>query len=232
MADPDRTIAMLPMLSDEEREQVLRGWNDTAVAFDATSTVHELVEAQAARTPHAVAVQCKDDRLTYAELNARANQVAHYLRRQGVSPETRIGIAVERSVDMLVGLIGIHKAGAAYVPLDPSYPAERLAYMIKDGGVSILVTQEPLLDEVPSGDARVVCLDRDWPAIASEPDTTPSRTVSGDHLAYVIYTSGSTGLPKGVQVPHRTVVNLLSSMAKAPGLDRSDVLVSVTTLSF
>ena len=232
MAQPDRAIAMLPMLSEQERDQVLRGWNDTAVPVDATATVHELVEAQAARTPDAVAVQCEDHRLTYAELDARANQVAHYLRRQGVGPETRVGIAVERSVDMLVGLIGIHKSGAAYVPLDPSYPAERLAYMIKDGGVSLLVTQETLVDELPSGDARVVCLDRDWPAIANEPVTTPSRTVSGDHLAYVIYTSGSTGLPKGVQVPHRTVVNLLSSMAKAPGLDSSDVLVSVTTLSF
>jgi amino acid adenylation domain-containing protein len=228
----DRAVATLPMLTGEEREQVLNVWNNTAAAFDAASCVHELVEAQAARTPEAIAAQCEDRTLTYADLNARANQLAHHLRRQGVGPETPIGIAVERSLDMLVGLIGIHKAGAAYVPLDPSYPAERLAYMIKDAGVSILITQEGLLGHLPTGNARVMCLDRDWTAISQEPAGNPSRTVSGENLAYIIYTSGSTGLPKGVQVPHRGVVNLLSSMVKTPGLGSDDVLVSVTTLSF
>jgi amino acid adenylation domain-containing protein len=232
IGQPDRAVATLPMLTGEEREQILNVWNNTAAAFDAASCVHELVEAQAARTPEAIAVQCEDRTLTYADLNARANQLAHHLRRQGVGPETPIGIAVERSLDMLVGLLGIHKAGAAYVPLDPSYPAERLAYMIKDAGVSILITQEGLLGHLPTGNARVMCLDRDWTAISQEPAGNPSRTVSGENLAYIIYTSGSTGLPKGVQVPHRGVVNLLSSMVKTPGLGPDDVLVSVTTLSF
>jgi amino acid adenylation domain-containing protein len=232
LRSPDRPVAVLPMLSEQEREQVLRGWNETAAPLDDTSCVHDLVAAQAARTPDAIVAVFAGDPITYAELNSRANRLAHHLRTLGVERETLVGIAVERSIDMLVGLLGILKAGGAYVPLDPSYPSDRLEYMLQDAGVSILVTQQALVDVLPVGDCRVVCLDRDWPQIASASETSPPAVVSGENLAYVIYTSGSTGRPKGVQVPHRAVVNFLASMAKTPGLESGDVLVAVTTLSF
>jgi amino acid adenylation domain-containing protein len=232
LAEPDRPVATLPMLSGQEHDAIVKGFNQTFMPLDAAACVHDWFAAQVARTPDAVAARFGDDSLTYAELNARANQLAHYLRSNGVGPETLVGIAVERSLDMIVGLLGILKSGGAYVPLDPSYPAERLAYMLRDAGVEILLTQEALVGEIPSGDCRLVCLDRDWPQIHTEPVSDPPPAVSAENLAYVIYTSGSTGQPKGVQLPHRAVVNLLSSMARMPGLEAEDVLVAVTTLSF
>ena len=205
-ADPNQRIDELPLLSDEERRQLLVEWNDTAADYPRDQCIHQLFEAQAARTPKAVAVVFEDRQLTYAELNARANQLAHHLRELGVGPEVRVGLCVERSLEMVVGLLGILKAGGAYVPLDPDYPAERLAFMLEDTQAPVLLTQQALLERLPAHHAHVVGLDADWNQIDQKPDgNLPVQTNVGN-LAYVIYTSGSTGQPKGVAVHHGGLV--------------------------
>ena len=152
-------------------------------------------EAQAARTPDAVAVVCGDESLTYHELNRRANQVAHYLQTLGVGPEVLVGLCVERSLAMVVGLLGILKAGAAYIPLDPTYPPERLACMLEDAQPPVVLTQEHLVAGLPAHDAHMVCLDAHWPTIAQYSDDNPVSGATADNVAYVLYTSGSTGRP-------------------------------------
>src|SRR5207344_515282 len=184
-------------LEDDERTKILRGFNDTAQAVP-SSTVPALFAAQAGRTPDATAVVCADEHLTYAELDRRANQLAHHLRGLGVGPEVVVGLCVERSPAMIVGLVGILKAGGAYLPLDPDYPPERLAFMLEDARAPVLVSQSALLDRLPPHDARIVRLDADWPVIAARPSTAPANDLSPHNTAYVIYTSGSTGQPKGV----------------------------------
>jgi amino acid adenylation domain-containing protein len=227
----EQRISEFPILLDEERK-LLAQWNDKAVSLPQQETVHQLFEVQADRTPKAVAVVCSREECTYSELERRANQLAHYLRGLGVQPGERVGLCVERSVSMMVGLIGILKAGASYIPLDPAYPAARLAQMVDDSQARMLVTQEKLRGTISTGSARVVCLDSESKKISRESSERPCAETTGEHLAYLIYTSGSTGMPKGVQVPHRAVVNLLSSMRGAPGIERADILVAVTTLSF
>src|SRR4029077_7924361 len=172
-------------LGPHERDTILRGWNDTAHEV-APATLPELFAAQAARTPDAVAVVLEEQSLTYAQLEARANQLAHHLRGLGVGPETVVGLCVERSPAMVVGLLGILKAGGAYLPLDPSYPAERLAFMLGDAGAAVLITQSDLRDRIPAQGARVVGLDDDA-AIAHAPVTPPLLTLDPHHPAYVIY---------------------------------------------
>ncbi|HJZ33241.1 MAG TPA: amino acid adenylation domain-containing protein, partial [Hyphomicrobiaceae bacterium] len=194
VADPQRAIGRLDILGDAERTQILRAWNATAHALPG-ATVPELFAAQVARTPEAIAVVLGDERLTYAELDRRANQLAHHLRSLGVGPEAVVGLCVERSPAMVVGLIGILKAGAAYLPLDPDYPPARLALMLEDAGASVLVTQGALRARLPAHDARMVCLDGDAEAIAGAPATAPRPALDPHHPAYVIYTSGSTGTP-------------------------------------
>ena len=196
------------------------------------NSIHELFEEQAERTPDAVALVGEEKRLTYAELNWRANQLAHYLKRLGVGPEVLVGLFMERSVEMMVGLLGILKAGAAYVPLDPGFPKERLAFMIEDANVPVLLSQGKLVTELPSPQARIVCIDSDWKTIAQESTENLVGGATSDDLAYVIYTSGSTGKPKGVEISHRSLTNLLCSVRQEPGLTGDDVLLSVTTLSF
>jgi amino acid adenylation domain-containing protein len=230
--EPEQHIGQLPLLTEAERHQCLVAWNDTAGDYPRERCVHQLFEAQAARTPEAVAVVCEDRHLTYAQLNASANQLAHKLITLGVGPEVLVGICLERSLDMIVGLLGILKAGGAYVPLDPSYPSGRLAFMLRDTHAPVLVTQQALLAQLPPFAGQLLCLDRDATLIAAEPDTEPPCWARAENLAYVIYTSGSTGTPKGVAISHRAVVNLLISMARKPGLSQDDVLVAVTTLSF
>ena len=197
VAEPDRAIGRLDILDAAERQTLLRDWNDTARAIP-VATLPELFAAQAARTPNVVAVVFEDQRLTYAALDARANQLAHHLRRLGVGAEVVVGLCVERSLEMLVGLIGILKAGGAYLPLDPSYPSARLAFMLEDARAPVLLTQAALLDQLPAYGVRIVELDADWPAIARQPTTAPSNNLHPHNTAYVIYTSGSTGTPKGV----------------------------------
>ena len=207
VAGPDRSIGSLDILSADERHIILREWNDTARAVEPT-TLPELFAAQARRTPDAVAVVFEEETLTYGELDARANQLAHHLQSLGVGPETIVGLCVERSLDMVIGLLGILKAGGAYLPLDPAYPSQRIAFMLDDAGAPLVITQEGLLDELPASGARIVQLDADRSRIARQPTTAPAGHIHPDTIAYVIYTSGSTGTPKGVAVSHRGIPNL------------------------
>jgi amino acid adenylation domain-containing protein len=232
VAKPGRRVLDLPMLTLEERHQLLVEWNETAHEYAKDKCIHRLIEVQAASTPDAVAVTYEERGMTYQELNARANQLAHCLRERGVGPDVLVGLCVERSVEMMVGLLGILKAGGGYVPLDPEFPRERLAFMLEDSAAPVLVTQQHLLERLPESRATVICLDRDAEKIAHGSQENPKTQTSPENLAYVIYTSGSTGKPKGVQIPHRAVVNFLNSMKSKPGIDASDVLVAVTTLSF
>jgi amino acid adenylation domain-containing protein len=208
VADPEQRWTQLPLLTPAERQQLLVDWNQTRAAFPDTVGFHQLVEEQAAQRPDAVAVVFEQVQLSYAELNARANQLAHYLGRLGVGPEGLVGIATERSLELVIAVLGVLKAGAAYVPLDPSYPPERLAFMLQDSGVAVLLTQAHLLERLPAHSAQAVCLDSDWPTIAQQPVSNLHLPISPEHLAYVIYTSGSTGQPKGAQLRHRGLCNL------------------------
>jgi len=200
--------------------------------YPRTNCVHQLLEQQALRTPSSGAVEFQGRTLTYAELHARANQLARVLRKQGVGPEVLVGLCVERSLEMVVALLGILKAGGAYVPLDPAYPSDRIKYVLEDARAKVLLTQQHLLKSLPSTSAKVICIDSDWKCVAGESTEVIETEVKPNNLAYVIYTSGSTGKPKGVQLEHRSVVNFLWSMRQEPGLSANDVLVAVTTLSF
>jgi amino acid adenylation domain-containing protein len=205
LAHPDVAISQLRMLSATERQQVVSGFNRTRVEFPQGACLHHLFEAQSARTPERIAVVSQDHCLTYAALNARANRLAHALQKLGVGPEVCVGICVERSLELVVGLLGILKAGAAYVPLDPAYPAARLAFMLADAQLPVLVTQERLGARLPDHQAQVVYLDGDRLASASTANLRSGVTPA--NLAYVMYTSGSTGQPKGVQITHAQAVH-------------------------
>ncbi len=209
VAQPDAPLSRLTMLSEAERWQLLEGWNNTAAEFPRYHCVHQLFEEQVGRTPDAVAVICEGEELNYGHLNARANQLAHHLRRLGVSEDGLVGICMERSLNMIVGLLGILKAGGAYVPLDPSFPNERLAWMIKDTQIPVLLTQKSLMSRLPPYSGHTIPLDAAWPSVAKESKVNPSTQTSAHNLAYVMYTSGSSGMPKGVEVCHRNVIRLL-----------------------
>ncbi|MGH3911617.1 MAG: non-ribosomal peptide synthetase, partial [Pseudonocardiaceae bacterium] len=211
VADPDRSIATLDILSPADRDTALHAWNDTAHPVP-PQTVADLFEARVAAAPNAQAVSAPGAELSYAELNARANRLANYLTEQGAGPERYVALALPRSADLVVALLGVLKAGAAYLPLDPDYPAERIDYMLAD--------------------ASPVLTLRELPDLTGFPDTAPARLVSGDTPAYVIYTSGSTGRPKGVVIAQSTLVNFLASMAELFGLQERDRLVAVTTIAF
>ena len=183
----------------------------------------ELFEAQAGSSPDATAVVFEDTSLSYAELNARANQLAHHLRALGVGPEVLVGLCVERSLEMLVGLLGILKAGGAYLPLDPAYPQQRLDFMLQDARPKVLLTQQSLLSELPADRPHTVCLDRDWDSIQHNGSHNPDHITQPHNVAYVIYTSGSTGTPKGVVVSHQHVVHLFRSTEHRFGWTRHDV---------
>ncbi len=231
-AEPGKHIAELPVLTDAERNRIVVEWNDRRVDYPRDRCLHVLIEAQVERTPEATAVVCEEERLSYRELNARANQLAHHLRKLGVGAEVLVGICMERSVMMMVALLGILKAGGAYVPLDPAYPQERLAFMIKDSGLQVLITHEPFRSTLSKQVEKLVRIDKDWPIISRESQENPATEIEPENLAYVIYTSGSTGRPKGVQICHRSLVNLLTSMRDRPGLTEEDSLLAVTTISF
>ena len=215
VADPDARIGELALLSEAERHRVLVEWNDTAREYPRDKCLHELFAEQAARVPDAVALVYEESELSYGELEQRSNQLAHYLRGLGVGPEVIVGLCVERSLEMVVGLLGILKAGGAYLPLDPGYPGERLAYMLEDARASVVVTQAALLAQLPEHDARVVRIDTDWNAIATQPVTAPHSGTLPENLVYVIYTSGSTGKPKGV------MVRRIESLVQLPDCDGS-----------
>lgn len=231
---PDQPINAVPLLNQAESKELLSRWNYTATPFPEYACVQELFEEQVERTPEAVALVYNREVLTYRELNVRANQLAHFLRRFGVGPEVLVGIAVERSVEMVVGLLGILKAGGAYVPLDPTYPEERLAFMLEDAQVPVLLTQQRLLSSLPQHRAKVFCLDSDWQAIAKESskEIDVAQVACADNLVYMIYTSGSTGRPKGVMNIHRAVVNRLYWMQQTYRLTAKDRVLQKTPFSF
>jgi len=205
--DPNLRLSKLPLLTEVEERQLLVDWNDTRVAYPPGTLLHQLFERQVEGSPERVAVVFDHKRLTYGELNRRANQLARYLGCLGVGPDQLVGVCMERSLEMVVALYGILKAGGAYVPLDPGYPPERLAFMISDARVPVLLTQSSLLERIRDQTARVVCLDRDWGAIEVGLEENLDVLAAPESLAYCIYTSGSTGRPKGVMIEHRSVVN-------------------------
>ena len=209
VANPEQRVAQLPLLTEAERNQLLVEWNNTRTEYPQDKCIHQLFEEQVERTPDHVAVVFEDQKLTYRELNAKANQLAHYLQKLGVGPEVLVGICVEPSLLMLIGLLGILKAGGAYVPLDPEYPKERLAFMLEDAQVSVLLTQQTLVETLPQHSAQVLYLDANEFAAGEGVDNATSNTKS-TNLAYLLYTSGSTGKPKGVAIEHCSTVALLS----------------------
>ena len=226
------SIQTLELTNAAERQQLLVEWNDVPVAIDQSTCIHELFEAQAARTPDAIALTTVESQLTYAELEQRSNQLAHYLQGLGVKPEVRVGICVERSIELVVGLLGILKAGGAYVPLDPTYPARRLDFMMAEAGVKVLVTQQRLIGILPPHDIEVVSLDADWPTIALQQMLPPRNGVDPANAAYLIYTSGSTGRPKGVVVSHQAVVNRIGPLIQLFNLDAHSRQLQFLALSF
>ena len=233
-ANPDQCLSDIPLLTDEERQTMLVDWNQTAMDFPRGQCVHELFAAQAAAMPQAVAVVFDGQSLTYEELNWRANQLAHHLKFLGAGPDSLVAVSMDRSLEMVIALLGTLKAGAAYVPLDPSFPADRLRFMLEDSKAALLLTrsdEQKRLGEL-SKNVHSVCLDTDWRLISEERDDEPDVTMTSENLAYVIYTSGSTGWPKGVQISHRAAVNFLHSMRRAPGLTGDDTLLAVTSISF
>ncbi|HEX7243883.1 MAG TPA: amino acid adenylation domain-containing protein, partial [Longimicrobiaceae bacterium] len=229
VADPGRRLGELELLSAAERRQVVEEWNRTEAEYPSGLCLHQLFEAQAARTPEAVAVVFQAESLSYRALNARANRLAHHLRGLGVGPEVRVAICVERSLEMVVGLLGILKAGGAYVPLDPAYPAERLAYMLADSGAPVLLTQEKLRGALPAPEGVLVVSAAE---VADEPAENPASGATPRDLAYVIYTSGSTGRPKGVMVEHGGVVSLLHWLRSVTSDAELSCVLGSTSFSF
>jgi len=231
VADPDAELADLPILTAEEREQLVTTWNDTGSDYPRNATIHGLFEEQAARTPDAVALRSQGESMSYGELNRRSNQLAHHLRGLGVGPEVQVGLCLERSFELMVAILGILKAGGAYVSLDPDYPRDRLSLMLTETATPVLLTQQSLATSLPAHDARVIPLDTGWDAIAGESEENPNAGAGAEDLAYVIYTSGSTGRPKGTCVPHRAVVRLVRDTNFAQ-LDASQVFLQFATVSF
>jgi amino acid adenylation domain-containing protein len=228
VADPEQLLRDVELLSTDERHQMLQEWNATGSDFPENICLHELFERQVAQTPDAVAVSFEDQRLSYAELNRRANQLAHYLREAGVGPETPVAIYLERSVEMIVALLAVLKAGGAYLPLETTHPKGRLQYVLEDAQARVILAQARTATMLPEYRARVICLDCDWPTVAEKAVETPTTNTTAENLAYVIYTSGSTGGARGVMVQHRSVVNLATSLReKVYPADGSPLRVSV-----
>ncbi|PBP34915.1 non-ribosomal peptide synthetase, partial [Pseudomonas syringae] len=231
--DAQTALGELALLSDREQQHVLREWNATAADFPSEACLHSLIEAQVCATPDAPALVFATEQLSYAQLNARANQLAHRLRESGVGPDVLVGICVERSLELVIGLLAIVKAGGAYVPLDPDYPEDRLAYMMQDSGIGLLLTQAALLARLPvPHQVQSLCLDQDGDRLAGYSTANPVNLSHPLSLAYVIYTSGSTGKPKGAGNSHRALVNRLHWMQKAYALDGSDTVLQKTPFSF
>ncbi len=231
-ADAEQRIGALALLAPAEKRRITVAWNQTRRDYPTDKTVQELFEAQAEQSPDAEALVFEDRRLSYGELNRRANRVAHYLRTLGVGPEALVGLCLERSVEMVVGILAILKAGGAYVPLEPGYPRERLEFLLADTGAAVVLTDERSRDRLPPSQARVICLDRDRQLFEKEPEPNPARVNSDDHAAYVIYTSGSTGRPKGVINVQRGLRNRLQWMQATYRLTAEDRVLQKTPFTF
>src|SRR5713226_7428875 len=218
-------------LSEIELQQ-LAAWNATQRDYPRDARVPELVALQASATPDAIALVADNQELTYREMNYRANQLAHYLQKLGVGPNSLVGLCVERSLDMVVGLLAILKAGGAYVPLDPSSPTERLAFMLEDAHARVLITWNTIATRLSISNVNLVCLDTDWSIIAQQPADEPACAITPDDLAYVIYTSGSTGRPKGVEITHYSLLNLIYWHHHAYNITAADRATQVTSPAF
>ncbi len=238
VANPKLRLSQLPLLTERERQQIVVEWNATEADYPRGLCLHELIELQAEQRPEAVAciqpggAESQDRQITYGELNQRANHVARALRKRGAGPGQRVGIFVERSIEMIVGLLGIQKSGAAYVPLDPAYPAERIRLTLEDAQVPVLLTQHGLQSRLPEHQEQILCIDTEWASIAGESMANLGKTAMAEDVAYVIFTSGSTGRPKGVQIPHRAVVNLLTFMACELRIGPDDVFPALASFAF
>jgi amino acid adenylation domain-containing protein/non-ribosomal peptide synthase protein (TIGR01720 family) len=232
VTNQEQPISELPLLTEAERHQLLVEWNNTQIKYPQDKSIHQLFEAQVELTPEVVAVVFEEQHLTYRELNQQANQLAHYLQTLGVGKETLVGICVERSLEMIVGLLGILKAGGAYVPLDPGYPVERLSFMLSDSQVSVLLTQQKLLENLPTSKTNLVCLDQDWQEISQYSQENLVNTVTPQDLAYVIYTSGSTGQPKGVMIQHQSLVSFTETIKGEYGITNKERILQFASISF
>jgi amino acid adenylation domain-containing protein len=228
---PEAAIGELEILSECDRKQLLVEFNNTQANYPKHLCIHQLIEQQAARTPDNIAVVFENQQLTYAQLNTRANQLAHQLQTLGVGAETIVALCVERSLDMLVGLLGILKAGAAYLPLDPIVPIDRVSYMVQDAGASVILTQKHLAQGFSEQATPLICLDSEWEVIAQQPDENPLSQATPENLVYVIYTSGSTGKPKGVAVEHRQLLNYLHGILERLDLPESASFATVSTFA-
>jgi amino acid adenylation domain-containing protein len=231
-ADAGRRLSDLPLITQAERDRLLIEWNDTAAGYPRDECIHRLFEAQVARTPSAIALRFRDQRITYAELNSLANQLSAHLRARGVGLGMPVAICIQRSIEAVVGLLGILKAGGAYVPIDPTYPEPRVALMLADSRAPVLLTVSRLREHVPSGGCEIICLDTILEAESSPDGGNPDSSVGSQDLAYIIYTSGSTGTPKGVMAPHRASINRFSWMWRRWPFGPDDVCCQTTALSF
>ncbi|MBV9791335.1 MAG: amino acid adenylation domain-containing protein, partial [Chloroflexi bacterium] len=232
VGNPEQRLGDVRIVPAAERQQIVHDWNATTVDYPQDVALHTLIEQQVARTPEATALVFEGQPLTYAALNARANQLAHHLRTLGVGPETRVAVCMERSLELVIALLGVLKAGGAYVPVDPSYPTDRIQFMLADAAAPVLLTQQQLESDLPSHSARVLRLDADWSTIAQQPTSNPALVTDATNLAYMIYTSGSTGQPKGAMNTHQAIVNRLLWMQDAFGLTGSDRVLQKTPFSF
>jgi amino acid adenylation domain-containing protein len=210
VADPEQRLLDLALLTESDRRQMLCEWNETTHHYPAHRQIHRTFEAQVERTPEAVAVTFGGEQLTYRELNGRANRLANYLQAQGVGADVLVGICMERSLDLIVSMLGVLKSGGAYVPLDAAYPKERLSFILEDARPPVLLTQERLKDKLPETDTKLVCLDTEWARMTDADEANPSSAVTGDNLAYIIFTSGSTGRPKGIAMRREPLFNIVS----------------------
>ncbi len=228
----EQTLAEVPLLSEAERQRLLRSWNATHRDFPQTVCLHELFEQQVEKTPEAPALAFAGRRLSYRELHERANQLAHFLQKLGVGPEIIVAISLERSLEMVIGILGVLKAGGAYLPMDPVYPEERLAFMLQDAAAPVLLTQSHLREKFAAHRGQLVCLDAEWEKIARESTHKPACRATAHNLAYVIYTSGSTGRPKGVLLEHRGAVNMVQALSNIFGIDARANTLQFSSFSF
>lgn len=229
--DPDLSLSRIDILSPEEHHQLVIERNDTTAPYADNTTLHQRVQEQAARTPDAPAVLRGAEELTYSELNARANKLAHHLIARGVRPEQLVPICVERGFDAVVAVLGVLKAGAVYVPLNHEYPVHQLEFMVADTSAPLVITHARLQDRLGDTSAEPVLMDQDWPEIATRPDTDPGVPVGPESLAHVIFTSGSTGTPKGVMIEHRSICRFVDSDLFA-GLGPGDVMAQPSNFSW